>query len=107
MDSAFLSGTIFGRLDSEGVELTISVPFERFAKLISIVEERKRWCDLDQRCSFFKMRWKPGSRRRKQRFILIRTGNRKQHKMPRQLDVFIPYEYGYDFKVIVTNKGIS
>jgi len=23
-----------------------------------------------------------------------------------QLDLFVPYEYGYDFKVIVTNKRI-
>lgn len=23
------------------------------------------------------------------------------------LDLFIPYEYGYDFKVIVTNKPVS
>jgi hypothetical protein len=31
---------------------------------------------------------------------------RQQHKQPLQLDLFIPYEYGYDFKVIVTNKRL-
>jgi hypothetical protein len=107
MDSAFFSDAIVGRLGSEGVEYTISVPFERFAKLKGIVEGRKRWRHLDQRCNFFEMRWKPDSWQRKQRFIFIRTCNRKQHKAPLQLDMFIPYEYGYDFKVIVTNKRIS
>ena len=107
MDSAFFSDAIVGRLENEGVEFTISVPFERFAKLKGIVEGRKRWRHLDQRCHFFEMRWKPNSWQRKQRFVFIRTRNRKQHKEPLQLDMFIPYEYGYDFKVIVTNKCIN
>ena len=107
MDSAFFSDAIVGRLENEGVEFTISVPFERFAKLKSFVEGRKRWRHLDQRCKFFEMRWKPNSWQRKQRFVFIRTRSRKQHKEPLQLDMFIPYEYGYDFKVIVTNKRLS
>ncbi len=107
MDSAFFSDAIVSRLESEGVEFTISVPFERFAKLKGIVEGRKRWRHLDQRCSFFDKQWKPDSWQKKQRFIFIRSCNRKQHKGPLQLDMFIPYEYGYDFKVIVTNKGLS
>jgi hypothetical protein len=107
MDSAFFSDAIVGRLENEGVEFTISVPFERFAKLKHIVEGRKRWRHLDQRCHFFEMRWKPNSWQRKQRFVFIRTRNRKQHKEPLQLDMFIPYEYGHDFKVIVTNKRIN
>ena len=107
MDSAFFSDAIVGRLESEGVEFTISVPFERFAKLKSIVEGRKRWRHLDRRCHFFEMRWKPNSWFRKQRFVFIRTRNRKQHKGPLQLDMFIPYAYGYDFKVIVTNKPLT
>ncbi len=107
MDSAFFSDAIVSRLENEGVEFTISVPFERFAKLKCIVEGRKRWRHLDQRCHFFEMRWKPNSWQRKQRFVFIRTRNRKQHKEPLQLDMFIPYEYGYDFKVIVTNKCLS
>ena len=33
--------------------------------------------------------------------------NRQQYKGAIQLDLFIPYEYAYDFKVIVTNKQLS
>lgn len=29
---------------------------------------------------------------------------KKQDKEPVQLDLFIPHEYGYEYKVIVTNK---
>ena len=31
----------------------------------------------------------------------------RQHKEPVQLDLFIPHETGYDFKVIVTNKTLA
>jgi hypothetical protein len=107
MDSAFFSDTIVGMLNTAGVEFTISVPFERFTELKGMVEERKRWRHLNERCDFFESRWKPKKWNRKQRFVFIRTRNRKQHKEPVQLDLFIPYEYGHDFKVIVTNKRIK
>lgn len=39
--------------------------------------------------------------------MFLRSANRQQYKGAVQLDLFIPYEYGYDFKVIVTNKPVS
>ena len=107
MDSAFFSDDIVGMLHAQGVEFTISVPFERFTELKGMVEGRKRWRRLNDRCDFFESRWKPKSWGAKQRFVFIRTRNRKQYKEPVQLDLFIPYEYGYDFKVIVTNKRLG
>ena len=107
MDSAFFSDDIVGMLHAQGVEFTISVPFERFTELKGMVEGRKRWRHLNDRCDFFENRWKPKSWGAKQRFVFIRTRNRKQYKEPVQLDLFIPYEYGYDFKVIVTNKRLG
>ena len=44
---------------------------------------------------------------RRFRFLFIRTLAKRQQKGPIQLDLFLPYEYGYDFKVVVTNKTIS
>jgi hypothetical protein len=38
--------------------------------------------------------------------VFIRTRAKKQQKGPIQLDLFVPYEYGYEFKVIVTNKTV-
>ena len=38
------------------------------------------------------------------RFILIGKQVKRQHKQPIQPDLFRPVEYGYEFKVIVTNK---
>ena len=107
MDSAFFSDAIVSMLNAEGVEFSISVPFERFTELKGMIERRKRWRHLGDRCDFFENRWKPKRWQRKQRFLFLRTGNRKQYKEPVQLDLFIPYEYGYDFKVIVTNKRLS
>ena len=107
MDSAFFSDAIVGVLDAEGVEFTISVPFERFTDLKSMIEGRRRWRQINDRCGFFESRWNPKSWGAKQRFVFIRTRNRTQYKEPVQLDLFIPYEYGYDFKVIVTNKRIN
>lgn len=107
MDAAFFSDAIVGMLETQGVEFTISVPFERFVELKGMVEARKRWLHLNDCCDFFEIRWKPKSWSGKQRFVFIRTRNRKQHKEQVQLDLFIPYEYGYDFKVIVTNKSVG
>jgi hypothetical protein len=104
MDSAFFSDDIVRMLDTEGVEFTISVPFERFVALKTLIENRRRWCHLNGQWSFFETNWKPASWNERYRFVFIRSQNRKQYKGAVQLDLFIPYEYGYDFKVIVTNK---
>jgi hypothetical protein len=107
MDSAFFSDRIIGCLEQAAVEFTISVPFARFMKLKALVEGRQRWQPLDARCSYFERRWKPDCWQRKQRFLFVRTRNRKQFKEPVQLDLFVPYEYGHDFKVIVSNKDLG
>jgi hypothetical protein len=107
MDGAFFSDTTIRRLETLGVEFTISVPFARFAALKELVENRQRWQTLGDRWSFFETAWKPKSWRRRHRFVCIRQRCRVQYKEPVQLDLFVPYEYGYDFKVIVTNKRVS
>ncbi|MBB3063724.1 IS1380 family transposase [Microbulbifer rhizosphaerae] len=107
MDSAFFSDAIVGMLEALGVEFTISVPFERFVALKDLIENRKRWRSLNERWSFFETDWKPQSWHRRHRFVCIRQRNRVQYKEPVQLNLFIPYEYGYDFKVIITNKRVS
>lgn len=107
MDSAFFSDDIVSMLDTEGVEFTISVPFERFTALKALVENRKRWRRLNEQWSFFETNWKPSSWNDRYRFVFVRSQNRQQYKGVVQLDLFIPYAYGYDFKVIVTNKRLS
>ena len=107
MDGAFFSDAIVAMLEALGVQFTISVPFERFVALKSLIENRQRWRSLNERWSFFETDWKPKSWPRRHRFVCIRQRNRVQHKEAVQLDLFVPYEYGYDFKVIVTNKRVS
>ncbi len=104
IDSAFFNETIAEQLDSTGAEFTISVPFERFSELKGMIEGRKRWRQLNGELSFFETRWKPKSWSTPYRFIFIRKQVRCQDKAPVQLDLFKPIEYGYEFKVIVTNK---
>ena len=107
MDSAFFSDDIVRMLDAQGVQFTISVPFERFTALKALVEKRERWRRLNGVWSFFESNWKPSSWNNRYRFVFIRSQNRQQYKGTIQLDLFIPYQYGYDFKVIVTNKRLS
>ena len=104
IDSAFFNETIAEQLHSTGAEFTISVPFERFTELKGMIEGRKRWRPLNDELSFFETRWKPKSWGTPYRFIFIRKEVRCQDKAPIQLDLFKPTEYGYEFKVIVTNK---
>ncbi len=107
LDSAFFSDTHVDMLDTEDVEFTISVPFERFTELKDMVEKRKRWRPLDGKWSYFETRWSPKCWGEDFRFIFIRQKVKKQNKEPVQLDLFIPHESGYEFKVIVTNKKKS
>jgi hypothetical protein len=106
MDSAFFSDEIVTALQERNIEFTLSVPFERFTELKGMIEQRKRWKYLDGETSFFEADWKPKSWDTQFRFVFIRTRSKKQQKGPIQLDLFVPYEYGYEFKVIITNKTL-
>jgi hypothetical protein len=107
MDSAFFSDAIVSALRQAGVEFTISVPFERFAELKGLIEARSRWQQVNAEVSYFETSWKPKVWEQRYRFLFIRTRALRQHKRPVQLDLFIPHETGYDFKVIITNKTIA
>ena len=107
MDSAFFSDEIIMALEDARIEFTVSVPFERFVELKRKVEGRRRWRRLGWQTSFFEERWKPKVWNRRFRFLFVRTRAKRQQKGPVPLDLFQPYEYGYDFKVVVTNKTIS
>jgi hypothetical protein len=105
VDSAFFSDDIVTMLDGLKVEFTVSVPFERFPELKGMIEERKRWRGMDETWSYFETDWKPKCWDQKYRFLLIRQRCKEIYRGPIQLDFFIPHEYGYEFKVIVTNKA--
>ena len=107
MDAAFFSDEIIEALVDREVEFTISVPFERFTELKGMIEQRRRWRRLDSESSYFESQWKPQCWDNRFRFLFVRTRTRQQRKEPVQLDLFIPYEYGYDFKVVITNKTVK
>lgn len=107
MDSAFFSDEIVTLLETQGVEFSLSVPFERFAELKQMIQERKRWKRLDARWSWFETFWKPKKWDSRFRFLLIRQRVSLINRGPVQLDLFQPHQEGYDFKVIVTNKPIK
>ncbi|MDA8091588.1 MAG: IS1380 family transposase [Nitrospiraceae bacterium] len=104
MDSAFFSDKIVKALDAKGIEFTISVPFERFAELKGIIQGRRRWRCFNGELSYFNAQWKPKKWDSRFRFLFIRHKVKILSKDPVQLDMFIPHEQGYEFKVIVTNK---
>ena len=106
-DSAFFSDELVAVLQGHRVEFTLSVPFERFTQLKDMIEARRRWRSFDADRSFFERLWKPESWAQAYRFVFIRKRAKKQQKGPVQLDLFVPYEYGYEFKVIITNKRVG
>jgi len=107
MDSAFFDDELVFALQEAGVEFSVSVPFERFTELKKMIEARKRWYALNGEVDYFECDWKPKRWDRRFRFLFIRTRQKRQRKGPVQLDLFVPHEYGYEFKVIVTNKTIE
>lgn len=106
-DSAFFSDELVKLLRELGVEFTLSVPFERFVELKGLIENRRRWQCLQGENSYFELAWKPQSWDTLHRFVFVRTLAKRQHKGPVQLDLFIPYEYGFEFKVVITNKRVA
>lgn len=104
MDSAFFSDAIIAVLDQQKIEYSISVPFERLGALKEQIESRRRWHRINRQCDYFEIQWKPKCWLERHRFIAVRKTVKKQTKQPVQLDLFIPYEQGYEFKVIITNK---
>jgi hypothetical protein len=105
MDGAFFSRAIVEMLVSRKVEFTISVPFERLVDLKQLIESRCKWTSCGSDTAFFELQWKPQSWSRKYRFLFVRTCERVGNKEPIQLDLFIPHDYGYAHKVIITNKS--
>jgi hypothetical protein len=106
MDSAFFSDEMIGALEELGVEFTISVPFERFPELKALVQERRVWwpATVDGKLRFFQKLWKPHCWKAQYRFLFIRQEVALQQKGPIQLDMFLPHQTGFEFKVLVTNK---
>ncbi|MGH8589400.1 MAG: IS1380 family transposase, partial [Gammaproteobacteria bacterium] len=107
MDSAFFSDEIVGSLDTAGVEYTVSVPFERFADLKARIEARRFWWRGAAQWGYVEAKWKPKAWKTPPRFLCIRTRVKQQHKEPIQLDLFVPHDYDYVFKVILTNKPLG
>jgi hypothetical protein len=107
MDSAFFSDEIVGMLDENHIEFSLSVPFERFVELKKMIEGRRKWKAINGTWSYFESGWKPKSWDNKYRFIFVRQKCKQINKEPIQLDLFIPQVYGYEFKVIITNKSAS
>jgi len=107
MDSAFFTQTVLDSLSSLHVKFTATVPFERFAELKSMIEDRVRWRTIDRQWSYFETQWKPKSWDASYRFLFIRNKVKTQRKGPLQLHLFEPRDLQFDYKVIVTNKTES
>lgn len=106
MDGAFFSDALVTLLGELGVEFTISVPFERFVELKGRIENRCVWHSLGDGIAYFEERWKPKVWQRRYRFLFVRRLTVVRDKRPVQLDLFVPQQQGYEFKVLVTNKTI-
>lgn len=107
MDSAFFSESLIDTLESESIDYTVSVPFERFLILKDRVERRRKWLYLDEKCDYFEFSWKPKSWSKRRRFVIVRQASKVQQKGPVQLDLFTPNDYEWEFKVILTNKVLQ
>lgn len=107
MDSAFFSDEIVMALQSDNIEFSISVPFERFVELKAMIEDCTQWAALNYESSCVDLQWRPKSWNRTFRFVFVRHLRKKQLKGELQLDLFVPVDWKYEYQVIVTNKTIN
>jgi hypothetical protein len=109
IDAAFFDEKLLDTLDGKGVEFSVSVPFERFPALKGIIEKAptEKWIAVDERWAYMEVEWQPKCWNASYRMIALRQRNLVQRKGPLQLDLFIPRDYEYDYRVIATNKRTS
>jgi hypothetical protein len=109
IDAAFFDETILDQLDQQRVDFSVSVPFERFPALKSIIEKTPswRWIPIDDQWSYVEIHWRPKSWKSHYRMIALRQRVARQVKGPLQLDLFAPRDQTYDYRVIATNKAVS
>jgi hypothetical protein len=105
MDAAFFDERIIELFDSKDISFTASLPFERFPALKGIVEKCQHWTRIDDTWSYFETTWKPECWTNRRRVVVFRKRAKKQIKGPLQLDLFIPKDYEYQYKSVVTNKN--
>ncbi len=103
-DTAFFSDEIVSFLDSQGVEFTISLPFERFPGLKNMIEALRRWRRLDAEWDYFETSRSPGRWRKPYRVLLLRHRVRILKRGAVQLELFAPHQQGYEFKAVITNN---
>lgn len=107
MDGAHFSQKTCSWLDAEGIDFSISVPFERFPAVKGKIRDRSKWCVIDDEWSYFEGNWKPEKWATKMRCIIFRREVRKPIKGPIQLDLFQPIERDWEYKMVMTNKTVS
>jgi Transposase DDE domain group 1 len=104
LDAAFFSDEIVSILAENDVAFSVSVPFDRLPELKARIEKRRRWIGVNDDVAVFEERWKPKAWAAPYRFVFVRQRRHFADKGPVQLDLFVPYETGHEFRVIVTNK---
>lgn len=106
IDAAFFDMKIIEQLDEQHVDFSVSVPFERFPELKGIIEKIVwyRWIKIDDRWSYAEITWRPKCWDRSHRMLVLRQRVAQPIKGPLQLDLFVPRDYEFDYRVIATNK---
>lgn len=107
MDSAHFNDSTCLFLDDQGVEFSVSVPFERVPALKTMIKTRERWQRIDDDWSFFEPEWKPKKWKRSFRCIVYRHRVKTPRKGPIQLNLFAPVDRQFEYKVVLTNKDVS
>jgi Transposase DDE domain group 1 len=107
IDAAFFDEAIIDQLDPPRVDFSVSVPFERFPALKSMIEKMPswRWIPIDEQGSYAEIHWRPKRWKSHDRMIALRQRVACQVKGPLQLDLFAPRDHTYDYRVIATNKA--
>ena len=107
LDGAHFSEATCVWLRDEGVEFSVSVPFERLPSLKEKIESRRRWRTIDDEWSYFESQWKPERWCDRFRFVFYRRRVKTPKKGPVQLDFFEPVSHEYEYKVVCTSKRTS
>lgn len=109
-DAAHYSDAMCSWMEENGIEFSISVPFERVPEIRDRIRSAasEDWTRIDDDHACLSFSWSI-SAKSKHRFACFayRQVKRCPDKGPIQLDLFEPRSANYEYKVIITNKKLD
>jgi len=107
MDGAFFRQDVVSWLEANAAEYAIRVPFYTWVGLKALIQQRRRWFQVEPGVHCFEKNLFLAPWNRRLRVVLYRKKVNHRTRKNYQLDLFDPTDGHFEYSAIVTNKTLS